>query len=282
MFPPVNTKDPVAVEVEVQTAYLALFPSGDPKLVPRIFGWVVDGFMGGRPDYLPIDAAYHDLEHTLQGTLCLNQILRTRHKSGAHPPVPQRLFELGILAILLHDTGYLKRTDDKDGTGAKYTATHVHRSAEFAAALMTEKGYPALDILAVRNMIQCTGVDASLGRIGFQNEAERTVGLALGTADLLGQMAAEDYVEKLPVLYSEFAEAAQYTKDKASIVGMFSSAQDLVRKTPTFWEYTKNRLTRDFGGMYRFLNDPYPFGPNHYLERIEANVERIRQLLSKP
>jgi len=282
MFPPVNTKDPVAVEVEVQTAYLALFPSGDPKLVPRIFGWVVDGFMGGRPDYLPIDAAYHDLEHTLQGTLCLNQILRTRHQSGAHPPVPKRLFELGILAIFLHDIGYLKRTDDKDGTGAKYTATHVHRSAEFAAALMTEKGYPALDILAVRNMIQCTGVDASLGRIGFQNEAERTVGLALGTADLLGQMAAEDYVEKLPVLYSEFAEAAQFTKDKASIVGMFSSAQDLVRKTPTFWEYTKNRLTRDFGGMYRFLNDPYPFGPNHYLERIEANVERIRQLLSKP
>lgn len=282
MFPPVNTKDPVAVEVEVQTAYLALFPSGDPKLVPRIFGWVVDGFMGGRPDYLPIDAAYHNLEHTLQGTLCLNQILRTRHQAGVHPPVPKRLFELGILAILLHDTGYLKRTDDKHGTGAKYTATHVHRSAEFAAALMTEKGYPALDILAVRNMIQCTGVDASLGRIGFQNEAERTVGLALGTADLLGQMAAEDYVEKLPVLYSEFAEAAQYTKDKASIVGMFSSAQDLVRKTPTFWEYTKNRLTRDFGGMYRFLNDPYPFGPNHYLERVEANVERIRQLLSKP
>jgi hypothetical protein len=282
MFPPVNTKDPVAVEVEVQSAYLTLFPSGDPKLVPRIFGWVVDGFMGGRPDYLPIDAAYHDLEHTLQGALCLNQILRTRHQSAAHPPVPKRLFELGILAILLHDTGYLKRTDDREGTGAKYTATHVHRSAEFAAALMTEKGYPALDILAVRNMIQCTGVDASLARIGFQSEAERTVGLALGSADLIGQMAAVDYVEKLPVLYSEFAEAAQFTKDKSSIVGMFANAQDLVRKTPTFWGYTKNRLTRDFGGLYRFLNDPYPFGPNHYLERIEANIERIRQLLSKP
>ena len=95
-------------------------------------------------------------------------------------------------------------------------------------------------------------------------------------------MAAQDYVEKLPLLYSEFAEAAQFTKDKASIVGMFSSAQDLMKKTPTFWDYTRNRLTRDFGGMYRFLNDPYPFGPNHYLERIEANVERVRQLLSKP
>ena len=282
MFPPVSTKDPVAVEVAVQAAYATLFPGGEPQFVARVFGWATNAFNGNYADFQPVDAAYHDLEHTLQGTLCLVQLLRTRQVSGAHPPITQRLFQLGLLAVLLHDSGYLKRRDDIEGTGAKYTATHVHRSAEFAAALMTEKGFPALDILSVRNMIHCTGVDAVLGRIDFQSEAERTVGLALGTADLLGQMAADDYVEKLSALYSEFAEAAQYTKDKTSIVGMFSSAQDLLQKTPTFWDYTKNRLTRDFGGLYRFLNDPYPFGPNHYLERIEANVERVRQLLNKP
>lgn len=282
MFPPVSTKDPAAVEASVQASYLAVFPNAELKFVPHVFSWVVDAFKGKYADYHPIDAAYHDLEHTLQGTLCFVQILKTRHQANASPPISQRLFDLGLLAILLHDTGYLKRGDDTGGTGAKYTATHVHRSTEFAAAMMTEKGFPALDILAVRNMIQCTGVDAVLARIGFQSEAERMVGLALGTADLIGQMAAKDYVEKLPVLYSEFAEAAQYTKDRTSMVGMFSSAQDLIRKTPTFWEYTKNRLTRDFGGMYRFLNDPYPFGPNLYLEHIEANVERIRQLVNKP
>lgn len=282
MFPLVSTKDPVAVEASVQASYLAVFPDGEPRFVPGIFSWAVNAFSGRYADYHPIDAAYHDLEHTLQGTLCFTQILKTRHFANAAPPIPRRLFELGLLAMLLHDTGYLKRGDDTQGTGAKYTATHVHRSTEFAASLMTEKGFPALDILAVRNMIQCTGVDAVIARIGFQSEAERMVGLALGTADLIGQMAAKDYVEKLPILYSEFAEAALTTKDKASIVGMFSSAQDLMRKTPTFWEYTKNRLTRDFGGMYRFLNDPYPFGPNQYLEHVEANVERIRQLLNKP
>ena len=37
----------------------------------------------------------------------------------------------------------------------------------------------------------------------------RIVGFALGTADLLGQMAAPDYVDKLPVLYDEFVEAAR-------------------------------------------------------------------------
>jgi len=217
----------------------------------------------------------------MPGTLCLVQLLRTRQQAAAHPPVPQRLFQLGLLAILLHDTGDLKRRGDDSGTGAKYTVTHVQRSAEFAAVLMTEKGFPATDILAVRNMIHCTGVDAALGGIAFQSEAERVVGLSLGTADLLGQMAAADYVERLPALYQEFAEAAEFTRDRASMVSMFGSTADLLRKTPAFWDYTRQRLTRDFGGMYRFLNDPYPFGPNHYLEHIEANIERIRHILGK-
>jgi len=29
-------------------------------------------------------------------------------------------------------------------------------------------------------------------------------------------------------------------------------------------------------GLHRFLNDPYPSGQNHYLERIAANMERLR------
>ena len=33
---------------------------------------------------------------------------------------------------------------------------------------------------------------------------------------------------------------------------------------------------RELGGLYRFLSDPYPAGPNWYLERIEANMEKIR------
>jgi hypothetical protein len=279
MFPAVNTKDPVAVEAEVQMTHLAMFPSTDSLFVPRVFGWAIAAFSGKHPDFQPIDAAYHDLEHTMQGTLCMTRLLRARQAAAAQPPVSQRLLQLGTLAILLHDTGYLKRRDDREGTGAKYTVTHVHRSAEFAAALMTEKGFSAEDIETVQRMIHCTGVDAALRSIRFHDAGERVVGLALGTADLLGQMAAADYVEKLPVLYSEFAEAARYSADKTSIVGMFSSAEDLLRKTPAFWDYTKARLNKDFDGLYRFLNDPFPFGPNSYLERVEANIARLKQAL---
>lgn len=274
----VATKDPAAVAVAVQAAYQTAFPDGDRMFVPRIFSWAVDFFTGRFEDYQPVDVGYHDFEHSLQGTLCLARLLLGRELAKTQPALPRSLFELALLAALLHDTGYLKKKGDGEGTGAKYTVIHVHRSTAFAAELMTKKGYGPADIKAVQNMILCTGVNVPLEGIPFQSNLEKLAGLALGTADLLGQMAAEDYVDKLPLLYAEFAEAARHNQDKKSFVSQFSSEADLRKKTPDFWEdYVRRKLDRDFGGMYRFLSDPYPSGPNPYMARVEANMVRLRQ-----
>jgi len=282
MFSPVATKDPTAVAQEVGATYLALFPAGDRQFVPRAFDWAKACFTGNYKDYQPIDARYHDFEHTLQGTLCFVRLLRGRHQAGGQLLLSERIFQLGLLAILLHDTGYLKTREDTEGTGAKYTLTHVKRSTEFAGGLLADLGCQPADIQAVQNMIRCTGVDATLNVIPFQDEMERTVGMALGTADLLGQMAADDYVEKLPVLYAEFEEAARHTPDRTNLLGMFSSAADLMMKTPVFWEkYVSLKLTRDFEGICRFLNHPYPDGPNFYFQRIAINMQRLRQQLDR-
>lgn len=280
MFSSVATKDPTAVAQEVGAAYLDVFPAGDQEFVPRAFDWANACFTGNYKTYQPIDARYHDFEHTLQGTLCFARLLRGRYQAGGQPLLSERMFQLGLLAILLHDTGYLKTREDTDGTGAKYTLTHVKRSTEFAGSLLMELGCQPADIQSVQNMIRCTGVDATLQDIPFQDEMERTVGMALGTADLLGQMAADDYVEKLPVLYSEFEEAARHTSARTHLLGMFSSAADLMMKTPGFWEnYVTLKLTHDFEGIYNFLNHPYPDGPNFYFQRIEMNMRRLRQQL---
>jgi hypothetical protein len=276
MFKPVPTKDPTAVEVEVQQAYLALFPTGDRLFVPRVFGWAIECFTGNYADYQAVDARYHDFEHTLQGTLCMARLLRARQEAGAQPQLSERMFQLGIIGILLHDTGYLKQRDDHEGTGAKYTATHVLRSADFAGRLLREKGFTPAEIVAVQNMIRCTGVDADLSRIQFQSDLERITGHALATADLLGQMAAEDYVDKLPVLYAEFAEAAKFDHGHTDFITRYGNAEDLVARTPRFWrEYVLPRLANEFGGLHRFLNQPFPDGENWYVQRIEENLKRI-------
>ena len=280
MYPPVVTSDPAAVEVEVQAAHQAMFPGDDVSFVSRAFGWATACFTGNYEGYQKVDAPYHDLEHTLQGTLCMARLLRGRHLAGAQPRLTPSLFKLGLLGILLHDTGYLKKLDDRKGTGAKYTVTHVDRSAEFAAELLGKKGFNAREIQAVQNMIHCTGLDETLNGIPFQSELEKTVGFALGTADLLGQMAAADYVDKLPILYAEFAEAAEYSKKETHFVATYSGSTDLMRKTPDFWKtFVRPKLDREFGRLYRFLNDPYPDGPNDYIDRIEASMDRLRKRL---
>jgi hypothetical protein len=65
------------------------------------------------------------------------------------------------------------------------------------------------------------------------------------------------------------------------MVSLYSSAEDLMRKTPEFWEtFVQRKLKREFGGLYEFLNDPYPDGPNEYRDRIESNMKRLRERLA--
>jgi hypothetical protein len=273
-----DTRSPHEVEGQVRSIYSGLFPEANPAFVAQAFDWAKQCFTGHYADYQPIDARYHDFEHTLQGTLCLARLLHGRHAAGAQPALTRHAFELALLAILFHDTGYLKKRSDLEGTGAKYTMVHVARSVDFAGEFLAAKGYLPADVEAVRNMIRCTGVNADLSSIRFRDELERILGYALATADLLGQMAAPDYVEKLPVLYQEFAEAARHDGRPAARLGAYRSADELVRNTPSFWEnYVLPKIRSDFGNLHVFLNDPYPHGPNAYLQAVQDNLARIQQ-----
>jgi len=276
MFAHVDTRKPLEVEAQVRSIYQSMFAGSDAAFVARDFAWAGQCFAGRYVGYQPIDARYHDFEHTLQGTLCLARLLHGRHAAGARPEVTPHAFELALLAILFHDAGYLKKQGDTEGTGAKYTVIHVARSADFAREFLRAKGFAVTDIEAVRNMIRCTGVNADLQAIPFQNELERALGCALGTADLLGQMAAPDYVQKLPVLFEEFAEAVRHDGPNAGRLASYHSAEELARNTPSFWEnYVLPKINNDFGKLHVFLNDPYPDGPNPYLQAIERNLARI-------
>jgi hypothetical protein len=277
-FREIDTKSLTAVRNEVLTVFRRLFPTADPSCVREAFGWAEEAFAGRFGEYQPIDAKYHDFEHTLQGTLCLVRLLEGYQLARTNPPLIARMFELGVLAILLHDTGYLKKKDDVQGTGAKYTLVHVSRSAEFAGNLLREKGFLQNEIRSVQNMIRCTGVNADLATIPFQNELEKTVGFALGTSDLLGQMAAGDYVDKLGILYQEFEESNRFN-GKTAGPGVFISADDLRRKTPAFWDkYVLPKINSDFLGLYHFLD--MRDGNNPYVDRIKANIDRLQEQLN--
>lgn len=235
-------------------------------------------FTGQMWNYKPLKLLYHDYAHTLEAShvyLTLAASSR-RHLPDEEKPSPRAL-ELGFAAILLHDTGYLIAKGDDQGTGAKYTHCHVLRSCALAASLLPGLGCTQAEIEDVLGAIRCTGLNGNPPKTHFSNAQARRVACFVATADYIGQMSAPSYPDKLPALFDEFAEADTYClipPEKRP----FKSVAQLLAATPAFWEkFVLPKLTNDFGGAYHLLAEPYPSGPNPYLQAIEANLARIVQ-----
>jgi hypothetical protein len=277
MFPRVDTKNASAVAAWVQQRFRSVYASGPSASIDQLFHDVDALFAGRHPDYNAVDLRYHDLEHTLQATVCLAELLEGCQRSADAPQITARQFELGIAAVMLHDAGYLKLRSDRVGTGAKYTFCHVLRSCAYAASYLPTWGANEPEVGAVLSAINCTGPTKEISRLHFRDATERFIGSALASADYLGQMAAPDYPDELGVLFSEFAESDDFIHMPMG-ERLFTSAEDLTARTPGFWRHVVlPKLEKEFQGAYRYLADPFPGGPNVYLEAVTRNVERIEQ-----
>lgn len=282
MFPPVDTKNAVAVEAFVEKKFAAMYPGASLAWLKNIFRDMRQFFEGRHPDYAPIDIRYHDFEHTLQATLCITLIFEGRHAARVEPTMNARQFELALASVLLHDAGYLKLRSDTNGTCAKFTFCHVLRSCAFAASYLPALGSNSVEIEAVLGAINCTGPTKEISRLYFREPVDRIIGCALATADYLGQMAAADYPDELEILYKEFSESDDYIHLPES-QRVFKSASDLIARTPLFWhKFVRAKLESDFQALYRFLARPYPNGPNPYIDAVEKNIAIIEARLTAP
>ncbi|GAG57788.1 unnamed protein product [marine sediment metagenome] len=59
-------------------------------------------------------------------------------------------------------------------------------------------------------MIWCICNQTNLSNVKFSSKQEEIAAFSFGTADILAQMSAHDYLEKLPILFDEFREASEY------------------------------------------------------------------------
>lgn len=259
---------------EARVLFTRHFPGHPLVFVERLIAAVTDMFEGRYLDYSQVDLKYHDFDHSLQASSCFLAMLDGRQQAGAKPAFSAREAELGLTAILMHDTGYLHLRSDKDGTGAKYTYTHVLRSCAITASFLPRMGLTAEELDLVVVAIRCTGPSSQVSRLHFPGESAKVIGCMVATADYLGQMAARDYPSDLALLYAEFEESDDFThvpREKR----MFRSAMDLAQRTPAFWDrVVLPKLDSDFLGVYRFLQGAD--GVNPYIAAINHNLARIR------
>jgi hypothetical protein len=261
----------------VEACHFQMYPRTDSRYIARRFASIDDMFAGRYPGFQAMDTAYHDLEHTLQVTACLVTQLKHRHQMEPDQ-VPPDAFNRSLIAVLLHDIGYLKQEGDLEGTGAKYTHIHEQRSCLHAEQYLRERGWATSEVERVQHLICCTGPRSRLSDIAFANEGDHYLGQAVRIADFIGQMSDPRYIDKLPVLYCEFEENYTYRRLPRD-QWPFQNLADLINKTPHFWyQFVLPKLKTECGDAWPWLSDPQT-GINSYLDAVEANIARLSEPL---
>ena len=263
---------PQSVFEEVCRIAAVINSSFDSTPLYRVFQDVVRVFRGEYPGYQECNTQYHDLKHTTDCLLAMARLMHGAFCQGMR--LTGRDMTLGLIAALLHDTGYIQTCAERQGTGAQYTLVHVERSVAFMEKYFADAGFSSQDSAYCRCCVQCTGLEVKINELQFECERHRAVGCMLGTADLLGQMADRTYLERLPFLYREFEEGK---------VPGFESELDLLRKTPAFWEFTQHRLAVELGNMDRYMLDHFRgwWGLDRDLNRdtVEENIAYLKFIL---
>jgi hypothetical protein len=305
----IRTTDLKQVSAEVMRLYRGLYEGtrsrvdggtrsrvdGTPSgAIERAFADLGRLYVGEHPDYQPCDTEYHDVQHVLDVTLAMARLMDgyersrkvtvTRSRVGDSPALPAGAFALGVIIALFHDFGYLrKRGDRRHRYGAEYTLTHVTRGSRHLLSYLPKIGLKRY-ATAGSILVHYTGYERPAESIPLNDTLLRRVGHMLGTADIIAQMADRCYLEKCrDRLYPEFVLGGLAHKKlpggRTQI--LFSSGDDLVRKTPGFYMNAAKRLDLQLARAYEYAGRHFN-GQNLYLEEMQKNVRYAQAVGDAP
>lgn len=280
----IQTTDTAAVQREIARLFRLLYPGAAHAGMDHAFADIARIYRGDYPGYLACDTAYHDIQHVMDVTLAMARLMDGYERSRRDTPaLGVRLYQLGIVAALFHDVGYIRSTRDTTArNGAEYTLKHVSRGGAFLREYMPQIGMGEM-AQAAAELIHFTGFEKRVADILIEDPLLRLLGSLLGSADIIAQMSDRCYLEKCrDRLYPEFVAGGIAVK--SSIAGMevvFESGDDLVRKTPAFFDSAVNRLEYDLGGAYNYAATHFG-GFNLYMHAATKNVHFARQISTSP
>jgi hypothetical protein len=279
----VNVEDPSHVGASVVALFSARYPGTDLGPLAHAYADTRALFSGAYPGYLPCDTLYHDLRHTLDVSLAMARLVDGHDRM--HPESERlgaRRAMLGVIISLLHDSGYMRRASEHDvGNGAVFTKVHVSRSADFLARYLPTIGFGSEAAVATR-LVHFTGYEFEIEEIDVADPKDRLLGYMIGTADLIAQMSDRAYLEKCrDFLYDEFVWggiAREKLLDGREVV-TYRSAEDLIRKTPDYYQnVARRRIDTKLGGVDRYAAAHFD-GMNPYETAISHTMVFLRHVL---
>jgi hypothetical protein len=272
--------DPQDVCRAVEAAFLTLFPAPDFVVISKAFEDVARLYRGQFPGYHACDTDYHDLRHILDVTLAVARLLvgYERVHNGTVDALGVDRVQMGIVAALYHDIGYLRHINDsRHKHGAEYTKTHVTRGARFLANYLPTLGKEAW-VPRMRILLHYTGYEKV---VRMKNEHDHMLGCLLGTGDLIAQMSDRSYLERCrDSLYTEF-RIGNVPAPKSLTGQPFESPAELLNQTPGFMRMTvDSRLNKLFGAVYKYAEQFFG-GENPYMTGLEKNCTFLEKLLEE-
>ena len=251
------------------------YPDSSFEKVEAVFAAALDLFTGRFEGYCACRTGYHDLKHTLDVFVATVRLLDGCFIEGRGVS-PERAIET-LIAALLHDTGYIQEVGDEEGTGAKYTRTHVLRSAEFTLLKGFKLGLDGACSARVARLILGTDLDHDLESRSYDSTGDESRAAAiLASADLLGQMADRTYLERLLFLYYEFVEAG---------IGGYESALDILRNTVDFYDSIRERTDGRLGSVSFAARSHFRVRSgvdrDLYREAIERQMAYLKTIMGK-
>lgn len=268
-FVSIDTASVVAVGVYLSERLLEIFPNAKKEadalgLACNTLQKLYDGQFAR---FQAADTPYHNLEHTLQVSVCLMRMIQGAFLKGECVIKLQDVMDV-LLASFCHDIGYFKERGDEKGTGAKYAAYHEARGALLASEYLTDQGLPWPRVQVIQRYILSTGTHRALRYIGFKSSTEALLARMLVTADILAQMSDPNYLDRLPFLFLEFQESDDYLNIPIH-QRRYPDLESLQSATPSFWEHIhRDCLKVDCDSVYDCLNRPMPSGENFYLQSV--------------
>lgn len=267
-----SIKTPEAADQEVRAVIADIFPEFDFHDFDQLLDETVRLFQGRLSGFAGCDTCYHNLGHTMDSVVATARLLHGIHL--AHQPITERLVYLSLIAALFHDTGYIRRLGENHGTGAQFTRNHVQRSIDMLKAAGACRDWPSREIDAMAAMIRCTDAATVPESIEFPDREARLGGYIVGTADLIAQMADDVYLERLPLLYREYAEAG---------IPDYASEYDLMARTKDFCFNMLDKMQIRMGNVLTHMSahfrERYGVDRNLYLEAVMRNMDYLRRIL---
>ncbi len=254
---------PTVVWSEIRLSLTMAYPDFNVERLYAAYLNTTRLYNGRYPGYRSCNTRYHDFSHAAETCLALTRLIHGAKIAGRE--FSQQEITTSLIAALLHDAGFIQEADDVDGTGAKYTATHVERSGIFLERHSESYGLSAEEVDNGRIMILYTSLSIPLEDVEASTENVAQLGKLLGAADLMAQMADRYYLEKLLYLYDEFKEAD---------VGNYHGPVDMLRQTVGFFAVVDDRLA----SITEMINTYFT---NHFRERWRININLYAQAIER-